>query len=232
MGIPLGASGGYAETMLLGAVIFLLASWLALTAPRQYTRVSRSRLRAYIGLGVTIGLALWSDQLILTAIITAGLLLLLCCHQELRGRAIGALLVGLLLGATPLIIYNFSAAPGQNSLFILLGTVFSGAPRVVPFSEQLAHVLLISLPLATAMPFTSGIHTLLGPIEPRSHRARSLAALFPSSHTCLCIGTRGGSSLVILLPLGIAPTGVPLAIRPHRSHPQAAASGSDVPTAR
>src|SRR5260370_5936899 len=231
MGIPLGASGGYAETMLLGAVIFLLASWLALTAPRQYTRVSRSRLLAYIGLGVTIGLALWSDQLILTAIITAGLLLLLCCHQELRGRAIGALLAGLLLGATPLIIYNFSAVPGQNSLFILLRTVFSGAPRVVPFSEQLAHFLLISLPLATGMPFTSRIHTLCGTVEPYTHPANSLPALFPSSHPWLCIGTRGGWSLVILLLWGIALTGVLLAIRQQRGMRQDGASGPDVQAA-
>ncbi len=231
MGIPLVANGGYAETMLFGAVIFLLASWLALTAPRQYTRVSRSRLLAYIGLGVTIGLALWSDQLILTAIITAGLLLLLCCHQELRGRAIGALLAGLLLGATPLIIYNFSAAPGQNSLFILLGTVFSGAPRIVPFSEQLAHVLLISLPLATGMPFTSGIHTLCGTVEPYTHPASSLAALFPSSNPWLCIGTRGGWSLVVLLLWGIALTGVLLAIRQQRSVRQDGASGPDVQAA-
>src|SRR5260370_9380013 len=231
MGIPLVAHGGYAETMLLGAVIFLLASWLALTGTRQCTLVSRSRLGAYIGMGVTIGLAAWSDQLILTAIITAGLLLLLCCHQELRGRAIGALLAGLLLGATPLIIYNFSAAPGQNSLFILFGTVFSGAPRVVPFSEQLAHVLLISLPLATGMPFTSGIHTLCGSVEPYTHPASSLAALFPSSNPLLCIGTRGGWSLVILLLWGIALIGVLLAIRQQRGVPQNAAAAPDAQTA-
>src|SRR5258708_13799235 len=151
-----------------------------------------------MGLGVDIGLDVWSGQLILTGIITAGLLLLLCCHQELRGRAIGALLAGLLLGATPLIIYNFSAVPGQNSLFILLGTVFSGAPRVVPFSEQLAHVLLISLPLATGMPFTSGIHTLWGTGEPHTHPATTLAALFPSSNPCLCFDTPTASSLVFL----------------------------------
>src|SRR5258708_19996431 len=153
-----------------------------------------------MGLGVDIGLDVWSGQLILTGIITAGLLLLLCCHQELRGRAIGALLVGLLLGATPLIIYNFSAAPGQNSLFILLGTVFSGAPRVVPFSEQLAHVLLISLPLATGMPFTSGIHTLCGTVEPYTHPATSLAPLFPPSNPSLFLPPRPRSSLSLLLP--------------------------------
>ncbi len=216
MSIPLGAGGGYAVTMLFGALIFLLASWLALTAPHQRTRVSRSRLLAYVSLGVTIGLALWSDQLILAAIFTAGIFLLLCCRQELWGRAIGALLLGLLVGATPLIIYNFSAAPGQNSLFVLLGTVFSGAPRVVPFSEQLAHVLLISLPLASGMPFTTGIHTLCGTVEPYTQPAGSLAVLFPTSNPWLCIGIRAGWSLSILLLWGIALYGVLLSIGQQR----------------
>jgi hypothetical protein len=231
MSIPLVANGGYAETMLFGALIFLLASWLAFTMPHQCTRVSRSRLLAYVGLGVTIGLALWSDQLILTAIFTAGLFLQRCCYQKLRGQAIGALLLGLLVGATPLIIYNFSAAPGQNSLFVLLGTVFSGTPRVVPFSEQLAHVLLISLPLATGMPFTSGIHTLCGTVEPYTHPISSLTALFPSSNPWLCIGTRGSWSLGILLLWGIALTGVLLAIRQQRAVRQDWAPGPDAQAA-
>ncbi len=214
MSIPLGAGGGYAETMLFGALIFLLTSWLALTAENRRTSISRSRLLAYASLGVTSGLALWSDQLILAAIFTAGLLLLLCCHEELWGRAIGTLLLGLLVGATPLILYNLSAAPGQNSLLVLLSTVFSGAPRVVPFSEQLAHVLLISLPLATGMPFTSGIHTVCGTLEPYTHPAASLAALFPSSNPWLCTGMRAGWSLGILLLWCIALTGGLLSIGP------------------
>ena len=231
MSIPLVANGGYAETMLFGALIFLLSSWLALTVPHQCTRVSRSRLVVYGSLGVTSGLALWSDQLILVAIFTAGLFLLRFCHQELRGRAIAALLLGLLIGAAPLIISNFSAVPGQNSLFVVLGTVFSGAPRVIPFPEQLAHVLLISLPLATSIPFTTGIHTLCGTVEPYTHPVGSLAALFPSSNPWLCIGTRGGWSLGILLLWGIALTGVLLAIRQQRGVRQDGAPSPDVQAA-
>jgi hypothetical protein len=108
LGVPLVANGGYAATMLFGVAIFLLASWLALTVPRPGpgTRVSRSRLLAYAGLGLIVGLALWSDQLILPAILTAGLLLLLHCRKELPSRALGAPLLGLLVGATPLILYN------------------------------------------------------------------------------------------------------------------------------
>lgn len=231
MSIPLVANGGYAETMFFGAFIFLLATWLALTVPRQRARPAKSRLLAYTGLGLVIGLALWSDQLILTAIFTSGLFLWMCCRQEVRGWTIGALLTGVLVGSTPLIIYNVIAAPGQNSLYVLVGTVFSGAPRIIPFPEQLAHVLLISLPLATGMPFTSGVHAVCGTTEPYTHATAGLANLFSSSNPWLCIGTRGGWSLGLLTLWGLALAGVRLAIRRQRGAWQEAATDVDAQAA-
>lgn len=214
MGFALGANGGYAETLLFGAAIFLLTSWLAITAPpRQAERTSGRRLLAYAMLGVTAGLALWSDELILPAIVLGGALLLLCCRWELRGRALVVLLAGLLLGAAPLIRYNVSAAPGQDSLSILLGTVFAGSPRAVPVLEQLAHVALIALPLATGMPFSDGVHTACGTVEPYTHPTGSLAELFPVSNPALCITVRGGWSLMLLLLWGIALAAALRAIR-------------------
>lgn len=205
MGFALGANGGYAETLLFGAAIFLLASWFAITTPaRLPARTSSSRLLAYAVLGVTAGLALWSDELILPAILLGGALLVLCCHRELRGWTLVVLVAGLLTGAAPLIRYNVSAAPGEDSLSILLGTVFAGSPRVVPVWEQLAHVALITLPLATSMPFSDGIHTACRTVEPYTHPTGGLAALFPSSNPALCVAVHGGWSLMLLLLWGIA----------------------------
>ncbi len=227
LGMVLDANGGYAETMLFGAVIFLSASWLGMTAPPEGLGMSRSRLLVYAGLGVTTGLALWSDQLILPAVFTAGVFLLLCCHAELRGWALGALLLGLLVGATPLILANLSAAPGQNSLVVLLGTVFGGGSPAAPFWERPAHVLLISLPLATGMPFTNGIHAVCGTLEPYTQPTGSLAALFPYSNSWLCVGTRGAWSLGLLLLWSIALIGVLRAIREQRDVRQDATLSPD-----
>lgn len=231
LGMPLAANGGYAETMLFGALIFLAASWLGITAPCKGLGVSRARLVAYAGLGVTIGLALWSDQLILPAVFTAGIFLLLCCRTELRGWALGVLLLGLLVGATPLMLATLSAAPEQDSLTVLLGTVFGGSSTTAPFWERLAHVLLISLPLATGLPFTDGIHATCRTVEPYTHPTGGLAALFPSSNPWLCISSRGIWSLGILLLWGIALIGVLRAIREQRDVRQDAELSPDTQAA-
>jgi hypothetical protein len=214
------ADGRYPETLLFAAAIFFLASWLGMTRPLHATQVSRTRLLAYAGLGVIAGLAVWSDELILPAILTAGAFLLLCCRGELRGRALGVLLLGFVFGATPLILYNVSAAPGQNSLAILLGTVFVGAPKILPLWQVLAHVLLISLPVATGMPFTAGIHATCGNVEPYAQPSSGLAAIFPSSNPWLCIGTRGAWSVGILLLWGIAVVAILRTIRGSRDERQ------------
>jgi len=222
--IPLVANGGYAETMLFGALIFLLVTWLALTV--SGARLTRPRLLVYAGLGVVVGLSLWSDQLILADVFMAGLFLWLCCRQEIRGWTICALFGGLFVGALPLIIYNLSAPLEQNSLFVLVGTVFSGTPRTIPFSEQIAHVLLISLPLGTGMPFTTGTHQVCSTSEPYLRPVSSLSDLFPFSNPWLCIGIRGGWSLGILILWGIALAKVLLILQHRRKAGREAIPGS------
>lgn len=217
MSIPLVANGGYAETMFFGALIFLLVTRLALTMPRQAGSLDKRRLLVYALLGLAIGLALWSDQLILSAILAAGVFWWLFCRGELRSWAMGAFGIGLLVGSTPLILYNISAPFNENSLFVLVGTVFSGAPRVIPYPEQFAHVFLISLPLATGMPFTSSSSMVCNTVEPYTGPTGSLAALFPSDNPALCLGWRGGWSLVILLLWGLALGGAWLALRRQRT---------------
>lgn len=214
MSIPLMANGGYAETMFFASLIFLLTSWLVLTTPKQRVPVNIRRLLVYGALGLTVGLAIWSDQLILAAVVTAGLFLGWRCLQELRGWATGMLLLGFLLGSFPLLVFNLSAEPGQNSLVVLLGDVSLSAPRILPYSEQFAHVLFISLPVITGVPFSSVCTTS----EPYTHVSGSLLALFSTSpHPWFCLGLRGGWSLGILFLWGIALVSVFLAMHKLRS---------------
>ncbi len=213
MGVPITANGGYAETMLFGALIFLIVVWLALTLPAERTRVAPSRLLVYATLGFVIGLSLWSDELVLAAVFTGGVFLLVCCRREMRGRVIGALVGGFLIGAIPLILYNLSAPPFENSIFVLFGTVFTSAPRIIPFSQQVAEVMLISLPHATGLPFTVGGQPVCGNAEPYTQAIGSLANLFPSSNPWFCLGTRGGWSLGILVLWSIALAGALAALR-------------------
>ncbi len=211
--VPLVANGGYAETMFFSALIFLLASWLTLNRSARTARVQGKRLLAYASLGITTGLALWSDQLVLPAVITAGLLLGIRCWRELRGRAGVVLFLCLLIGTTPLLIYNFSASPGQSSLAVLLGTTFSGLPRTIPVLQEWVQTLLIALPLATSMPFSSGNPTTCTTVEPYTQPVHSLAAFFPGSHPWACVITHGAWSLAILLLWGLAVTGALLGLR-------------------
>jgi hypothetical protein len=200
IGVLITANGGYAETMLCGALIFLLVTHLALTLPAEQARCALSRLLAYAALGFVVGLGLWSDQLILAAVLTGGVFLLVCCRREMRGRVLCALLAGLLVGTIPLLLYNLQVPLPRNSLFVLLGTVFSSAPRIIPFAQQLAEVLLISLPHATGLPFTAGGQPICGNVEPYTHALGTLASLFPTAHNpWFCFSTRGGWSLGILL---------------------------------
>jgi hypothetical protein len=168
------AIGGYPEIVLFGALIFLLALWLAMSSsegPRRYRRsgIGRAtastiiypslghitrpfRLLVYTFLGFVIGLALWIDQLILPIVAAAGLLLLLFCYREALWGGV-CLIAGSIIGAFPLIIYNISAPTGENSLDVLLFLNRVGADQVIARHisplQQWLDVFLLSLPIAT-----------------------------------------------------------------------------------
>jgi len=186
---PLIALGGYAETLLFGALIYLLTCWLALTAPDASQQI---RLLVYAILGCVVGLALWSDQLILPCVVTAGGLLLLFCWRDIRTWAAVSLLAGLVVGLLPLISYNLTAVPGQDTFHVLLYTSGLGAPRVVPLLQQLAQVFLISLPAATAA------NPLCKVAEP-FHPVGNLTSFFTSRSPWQCILWQGGWSLGVIV---------------------------------
>lgn len=152
------AVGGYAETLLFSSLLFLCASWLALSSqPQPAKRVQIRRWLVYLLWGLVAGLGLWTDLLIAPSILASGLLLLLVCQRELlRQLALLCVFVGLCIGAFPLISYNLHAAPGQDSLSVLISLQGEGNPVFHAPSallHEVSNTVGISLPLMTGEPF-------------------------------------------------------------------------------
>lgn len=163
------AIGGYPELLLFGSLSMLLASWLALTY-HQYASVRGRLLRllAYGCWGLVGGLGLWSEFLMLAFILLSGCLLILCCWRELLKGAVLFIVLGLAIGAFPLIIYNLHPAPGQSTLVVLKYLHTNGSLQLaqlsahdsIPFGPQLRATLLTSLPATTGgSPFCFGSYT-------------------------------------------------------------------------
>jgi 4-amino-4-deoxy-L-arabinose transferase-like glycosyltransferase len=165
------AIGGYAETLCFCTVLALCATWLALTyRPGMKSGAPSRRLLVYLLWGLLAGVALWTDMLIIPAIIASGLLLLLVCWRELlRPFCLSCVLVGLLVGAFPLIFYNLHALPGQDTLSVLRG--LDGTPQEVfqgtAPSSEVRNTFQVSLPLMTGEPFCPVTEiSFLGPTSP------------------------------------------------------------------
>jgi hypothetical protein len=195
--------GGYAEILPFGAAAFLLAFWLALSYGRDVdTRRPWLRYLAFACWGLVVGLGIWSDPIILPVVASAGLLLAVFCWRELLVKWGGiCLLLGFIIGAFPLIVYNLTAPPGQSSLSILWNLQHSGPSSVIHsqtlLAQQIKGTLLVSISSATGNPFClSSEFSFLGPTSP------------PSLHCTIIRGT-WGLGFVILLVVAVF-----LALRP------------------
>jgi len=164
------AIGGYPESLLFGSLLFVLASWLALTARREHARTSRRlrllRLLAFTGWGMVVGLGLWSDLLVLPFAFFSGLLLLVTCWHDIRSPAPLCLLLGFIIGGLPLILYNLQPGTHGNSLSTLLFLFRGGAgapnglmQRLLPHS--LLSTFLVSLPTMTNYPQVCDVSSTL-----------------------------------------------------------------------
>ncbi len=145
------AVGEYPETLFFAAFITLVVCWLVLSSHRipESERTTKYRIAVYGILGIVVGCALWVDFLILPILGTSALLLLLFSRREVLSWAGMSLLVGILIGAFPLIYYNLTAPLSQNSLAILLSIQHSGAAQHPPFLQQIVGTVMVSLPNAT-----------------------------------------------------------------------------------
>ncbi len=148
------AVGEYPEIELFSALIPLLAAWLALTSYQGEARqAKRKRILLYTLLGLIIGLALWVDFLILPLVAMTGLFLLLFCYRELFSWAGLGFLLGITIGASPLIFYNLTAPWAQNSWNTLLWIHQDGTKEMVAqhltWLHHLVGTMMIALPSVT-----------------------------------------------------------------------------------
>jgi hypothetical protein len=152
--IQIKAFGEYPETELFSALIPLIAAWLALNAYSsnrgEVQRSKQKRIIIYGFLGLIVGLALWVDFLILPIVATAGLLLLVFCYREILSWAGLSLLLGIIIGAFPLILYNLTAPWDQNSWSTLLWIQQDGAKEIatqhLTWLHHVVGTFMISLP--------------------------------------------------------------------------------------
>src|SRR5258706_7787069 len=155
------AHGGYPEVFALGTLAFALVSYLALTSHQYHSpRRKWGRMLAFAVWGFAVAVGFWGDYIMLSIILTSGLVLLLFCWRELLRGAIVPLLLGLLIGAIPLLIYNFTVPPSQSTLAVIwhlhsefaLEQSHNPVYPHLPLLSQLRGTLLVSLPMATGAP--------------------------------------------------------------------------------
>ena len=185
--LQLRASGEYPEIEMFAALMCLLATWLALTSPAPGQSMSSQeqwkRIVLYGLLGLIVGLALWVDLLILPFVAGGFLLLGLFCRRELPRWQGLALLLGIVVGAFPLIYYNLTAPWAENSWFVLQkieqGAAAAMLAQHLTWVNQLTGTLFIALPMATG----GGLNCPSGAIPP---------AGTPSAATLPCVLFQGG----------------------------------------
>ncbi len=155
------AHGGYPEILCFGTVAFLLASWLAFSSDQDLSLPFQwRRMLAFGCWGLVVALGFWSDYVFLPIILMSGFLLVLFCWRELLRGAILPLLLGLLIGAIPLIIYNVNAPLQLNTLAVIRalhnGYLNYAATNPIysrfPLYAQVKGTMLFTLPMATGAP--------------------------------------------------------------------------------
>jgi hypothetical protein len=161
------AHGGYPEVLCFGTVAFLLASHLALSSDQNPAPLRLRRKVAFGCWGLVVAVGFWSDFVMLSIILMCGLLVVLFCKRELKRGAIWPLLLGLVIGSIPLIIYNVQAPLLQKSVVVmwLLHHDFTSILALnpvyghFPLLSEVWGTVLFTLPMATGAPplcFDSG----------------------------------------------------------------------------
>lgn len=151
------ALAGHAETPLFGALLILVANKLALSVPdpaRAPVRVQR--LLGYSCWGALVGGAFWNDPLTLPFILTSSLFLLIFCRHEFRAPIVISIVVGVLIGLFPVIIYNLTLSDISQSSFSAFSFLVNPDHPVASDTilARFAAAFLVTLPVSTgAVPF-------------------------------------------------------------------------------
>jgi 4-amino-4-deoxy-L-arabinose transferase-like glycosyltransferase len=160
------ATGGSTQTLLFGTLAFLIPTLLGISYRKDASTGATGAMGAinrplrYLGYGcygLVIGLGLWSDWVVLPFFAFSVVLLLFACWRDWRSPALLFLLLGLAIGAIPLISYNLTAPAGQNSYITLRelfhGTTVQQARTLGQLWQGIKATLQVSLPTATGAPF-------------------------------------------------------------------------------
>ncbi len=175
-------TAGYTTLPCQCALLFLLSYQLARGQGRWYWRAI-----LYLLWGLVAGLAIWAQFIVLPYVLVSGLLLLVEWRSLLK-YGLWLLLIGLIIGAFPLIYYNLHAARGTNSLSIFLSISQLGASNHYPLQWY------ISSPLVVTLPTTLG----LGPSCYIGHLPW-VPLVYPHTQACLVAQEVYGIGYVILL---------------------------------
>lgn len=124
------------------AVLLMLLITVGLAAGT----VHRRRLAVAL-FGLLVGLAAWSDWLILPYLTVAGLALVWAVRRELLGWSGLLLVAGFVVGVAPMIYDNLRAPPGADSLSVFREVSTKAGP-LPPWSERIRGGLLEGVPLA------------------------------------------------------------------------------------
>ncbi|MGW3616495.1 ArnT family glycosyltransferase [Micromonospora arida] len=124
------------------AVLLMLLITVGLAAGTVHRR------RLAIGLfGLLVGLAVWSDWLILPYLAVTGLALVWAVRRELLGWSGLLLVAGVVVGVAPMIVDNLRAGPGEDSLSVFREVSTKAGPQP-PLSDRVRGGLLEGVPLA------------------------------------------------------------------------------------
>jgi 4-amino-4-deoxy-L-arabinose transferase and related glycosyltransferases of PMT family len=156
------AIGGYPEMLFFGTLIFLLTSKLAFSLPRTLAQRTEQtpaqhwqRQGLYAALGFAAGFALYIDQLSITFVIPAFVMLLIFCRRELFSLQTLCGWLMFILGIAPLLYYNLSilgtSTPGTlHDIFAIQSdAAVQMARQQIPPINKLSGTLFVSLPSIT-----------------------------------------------------------------------------------
>jgi hypothetical protein len=143
------AVGEYPELLFFAAFISLVICWLVLSyhTVGEQSRTTARRIFTYAVLGLVIGVAVWVDFLILPFLATGILLLLLFCRRELVSWAGISLLLGIMIGAFPLLYYNVTVPLKDSTIAAMLN--IHQAHTHLQLLAQAIGTLMVSLPNVT-----------------------------------------------------------------------------------
>ena len=214
------AAGGTPELFFFTTLLLLLTSWLALTsnparpADKKNGVGDPRRLTAYAAWGAIAGLDIWSHLLSLSFVICAGLLLILFCRKEMRLPQIFLLVVFLLIGASPLIIYKLTVSVTPDQLSVFTG-IFGGGyhepiyPSPLPPRHQASASGIAALPgpvqqVAGTMFVAIPVATSGNQLCPISFSDAWPLSATSSVTTRVCTGVHGAWSMLLILLLIVA----------------------------